>query len=307
MLSRAGVAHAGDDWLARLNQYRAMVKLAPVREENNLNLGESQHARYLVENYSAALREHRPLGVDMHIEDHSNPWYSYSGFVAGRASDVLLAEGTRAPSWAIDDWITAPFHRFPLLRPDLNSVGYGGFCQNGVCGAAINTQSGATTGNRRFIRRMINGEPITGDSEALGGGSGSHYAKPVEFPPDGSTVEVLSLSNEWPDPTKSCSGYKFPVGLPITIQFGWNLTPKITAGSLRENGKPIRACAFHADDYTNPDPIAEKVGRAGLKWAGAVVILPQEPLHADARYSIHAVVDDVAYDWAFFVRAPLSP
>jgi hypothetical protein len=78
-----------------------MAHLRPVAQNSALNPGEEAHARYLVKNYSAALREHRAPGVDMHIESRSNQWYSYEGFIAGRASDVLIATGAQPASWAI--------------------------------------------------------------------------------------------------------------------------------------------------------------------------------------------------------------
>ncbi len=177
-----------------------MANQHPVTQKVNLDPSEQAHARYLVKNYSAALREHRPLGVDMHIEDRSNQWYSYAGFVAGRASDVLIAIGTQPASWAIDIWIAAPFHRFALLNPHLSSVGYGSYCEDNVCAAAINVQSDATSPNLQFRRSIMSGQPLTGESQARSGGWGAHYGKPIAIPPDGSTVDLLSLDNEWPRP-----------------------------------------------------------------------------------------------------------
>jgi hypothetical protein len=169
----------------------------------------------------------------MHIEDRNNQWYLYPGFVAGRASDVLIATGTQPAAWAIDGWISAPFHRFPLLNPNLQRVGYGSFCEDGTCAAAINIASDALSGNLQFRRRIMSGEPITGDSEALGGGWGTHYPSPIIFPPDGS------------------------------------------------------------------DQVTQKIGRAGLKNSGAIIILPREPLRSATRYAVTAVVDDKTYRWSF--------
>jgi hypothetical protein len=127
---------------------------------------------------------------------------------------------------------------------------------------------------------------------------GAHYGKPIAFPPDGSTVDLLSLDNEWPDPSKGCH-FTPPMGLPITLQLGWYLTPRITGGSLSENGKPVQACAFDAMNYRNPDELTQKIGRAGLEYAGVIVIVPRKPLDAGARYVARAVVDNVTYEWTF--------
>ena len=235
----------------------------------------------------------------MHIEDRSNQWYSYAGYIAGRASDVMLDTGTQAPAWAIDGWIAAPFHRFPLLNLHLESVAYGSFCEGGVCAAAINTQSGALSEGQQLRRSIMSGAPITGESEARGGGWGTRYAKPIMFPPDGSTVDLLSLEGEWPDPAKSCPGYAQPVGLPITIQFSWYLTPRINGAALLENGHQVHICVFDATNYVNPDPTTEKLARAGLEDAGAIMIVPQKPLLPSAKYTVYAVVDEAKYAWSF--------
>ncbi len=47
------------------------------------------------------------------------------------------------PSWAIENWITGPFHRMWLLNPALHQVGYGQYCEKGICAAALNIHSGA--------------------------------------------------------------------------------------------------------------------------------------------------------------------
>ncbi len=98
----------------------------------------------------------------------------------------------------------------------------------------------------------MSGGPLTGESQALGGGWCKRYTKPIAFPPEGSTLDLLSLNNEWPDPSKGCH-FSQPTGLPLTLQFGWYITPRITGGALTENGKPVDACAFDAMSYGNPD------------------------------------------------------
>ncbi len=57
-------------WLAHLNAYRAMVKLAPVSDEPSLSEGELNHTRYLVENYAGPISHGVNTGVAMHTEEN---------------------------------------------------------------------------------------------------------------------------------------------------------------------------------------------------------------------------------------------
>ncbi len=52
-------------------------------------------------------------------------------------------------------------------------------------------------------------------------------------------------------------------------------------------------------NYRNPDELTQKIGRAGLEYAGAIVIVPRKPLDAGVRYMARAVVDNVTYEWTF--------
>jgi hypothetical protein len=90
-------------------------------------------------------------------------------------------------------------------------------------------------------RRISSGVPITGQSEALGGGWGTRSAVPVEFPANDSVMDFGMFSQgEWPDPLTSCRGYSYPVGIPITLQIGRFLSPRISSWSLKSKGESSR-------------------------------------------------------------------
>jgi hypothetical protein len=298
----SGRALGSGAWLSRLNQSRSTAKLGPVSEEEQLSQGCAAHARYLVENYSDSLHSKQRLGVDVHVEESGRPGYSYAGFVAGRSSDVLITSGTPLQTWAIDRWMSAPFHRFPLLDPSLQRVGYGDFCANRVCAAVINIRSGSTSPTLMIERRISSGIPITGESEALGGGWGSKLSAPVKFPPDSAIIDAGHFpGGEWPDPLTSCPGYSYPVGIPITLQTGRVLTPRLTSWSLTSNGTSFQACGVDSQSYRNPDQLTEKIGRNDLEDFGAVILVPRSPLKAGGRYDVTLRVDDVNYSWSFSV------
>jgi len=301
VLLRAGAtAAAGQDWLVRLNRYRATAGVKPVGVDEVLSQGDTAHAQYLVKNYAAVVAGKQAVSVDLHVEERSKPGFTYAGFVAGRASDIEMSAGPRSPAWAIDQWMIAPFHRFPLLNPDLDKVGYGDFCDHQVCAAALNLGSDSMSSALMLRRRISSGVPITGESEALGGGWGTAYSHPIKFPSEGATIDYLSfLSGEWPNPLSSCPGYSAPSGLPITIQFGRWMTPKVSSSSLRSGGKTLDACAFDASNYSNPDELTQKLGRRNLEAFGAVMLVPRAPLQAGTTYEVSMRVQDVDYKWSF--------
>lgn len=295
---------AAPDWLLRLNQYRAMEGLRQVTEDAVLSQGDAAHAQYVVKNYAGVIGGKQALSVDLHVEQRGQPGFTYSGFVAGRASDVVVSQRSHSPVWAVDGWMAAPFHRFPLLNPDLYRVGYGDFCDSQVCAAAMNLGSDSMSPTLMLRRRIASGIPITGESEALGGGWGTSYSAAIKFPPDGATVELMSLyDNEWPNPLSNCPGYALPTGVPITLQLGRWLTPKIRSWSLTSDSKSLEVCAFDSSNYANPDELTQKLGRGNLEAFGAVMLVPRAPLKPGTSYTVSMVVQDVNYKWSFSIAA----
>src|SRR5215471_19125693 len=121
-------------WLLPLNRYRAMVGLAPVTADARLSRGDFLHSHYLAVNYASQLPDVR-LGAEVHTEDPAKPGFTAEGAAAARASDVDWTWGRNSrpkPSWAIDNWMQAPFHRMQIINPYLLRVGYGADCQGVV-------------------------------------------------------------------------------------------------------------------------------------------------------------------------------
>jgi hypothetical protein len=276
----AGVAA----WLAPLNHYRAMTGLAPVAADTQLSRGDFLHSHYLAVNYAPRLPDLR-LGAEAHTEDPSKPGFSTEGAAAARASDVdwIWAPGTEPkPSWAIDNWMQAPFHRMQIINPYLNQVGYGTDCQGPVCFAALNT-----------------GTDVDPPAAVQ-----SPWPKPLVFPPDGSVVNSGTFSGEWPDPLSACRGYTSPAGLPITLELGNSIEPGFSDYSVERadaNGPPLEACAFDAKTYVNSDPAAQSAARAILSHFGAIIIVPRRPL-LPGRYVV-ALTAGKRYTWSFSIAA----
>ena len=128
-------------------------------------------------------------------------------------------------------------------------------------------------------------------------------AKPIMFPPDGSTLPLKSWEGEWPSPLTACPGYAPPSGLGITLQLGLTLAVRMTDFKVtREDGAPsaVEACGFDSTTYVNPDPGAQQRARSMLTGFGAVVIVPRDPLEP-GHYTVTVTADDRRYAWAFTI------
>lgn len=272
-------------WLDALNNYRAMAGLAAVRSKPEFSRGAALHSRYIARNYADQIRHQVNLGGAMHHEDPSKPGFTTEGAAAGMAGDVdemYDPDGTARVSWAIDDWMVGPFHRLSLLDPRLQSVGYGDYCDSGVCIATLNAR-----GDLRPVALVSKRSDAT-----------------VEYPPNGASVARAELTAEWPDPLTSCPGYASPAGLPISLQLGPRTTPIVTSSTLTLDADPlvpVEACTIDANSYRNSDSATQTVGRDLLREYGAVIIVPRQPLTA-GRYTVALAAGGRDYSWSFAVK-----
>jgi uncharacterized protein YkwD len=85
------------------------------------------------------------------------------------------------------------------------------------------------------------------------------------------------------------------------LQIGRLVDTKLSAHSLTQDGKPIEYCAFDAPSYRNGNATAQEYGRWNLRAAGAVAIVPREPLQPGSHYSVSITAHDNTYAWSFTV------
>ena len=275
---------ADDLWLKPLNRYRETAGLTPVTANSRFSRADYLHSRYIVKNFAKQIAAGINLGPAMHFEDPSKPWYTAEGAVAGRAGDIDEAwnpHGILAPSWALDNWMQSPFHRFPILNPRLHSVGYGYMCEAGVCIASLN----------------LNGDvdPITSPPAPL--------AKPIEYPPNGASIDLNSFDGEWPDPLTSCPGYSLPTGYPVSLQLGTLVNPGVAHYSLKRTAPTpgnLEACVFDGNTYNNPDSGTQAMMRNQLINFGAIVMMPRAPLEPGS-YLVSIDAGGHEYSWSFHV------
>ena len=194
------------------------------------------------------------------------------------APGAVMPWGSAA--WSVDGWIGIPFHRLSLISPYLERSGYGQYCEGSVCAAALDTLSD---------RRPMLEYPAP-------------FARPLEFPPPGSTIPIRTLDNEWPDPLTACSGYHRPAGYPITLAVGANVDARLGSYTLTldgAHGSAVEACGFDNSSYINPDPGAQQRGRDILRNFGAVVLIPRQPLARGGTYAVAMTVGGEPYKWSF--------
>lgn len=257
-------------WLAYVNYYRALAGLAPVYENTSWSDGGWLHSRYMVKNDYVS-----------HYEDPQKPWYTREGDQAARTSNLMASsDSSNSDHYAIDLWMQAPFHAVGILDPQLSSVGFGSF-------------------------REIDGGLQMGASLDIIRGLQASQAEmnfPIAWPGDGTTIPLSAYYTEYPDPLSSCPGYQAPSGLPVILQLGdGNITPSVTAYSIKVNGKSLEACIFDETNYQNPDPTARRLGRNILDARDAIVLVPRSPLSPGETYSISITANGQTYHWSFKV------
>ncbi len=258
-----------EGWFAYLNYYRAEADLPPVTENADWSDGCGLHSRYMVKNDY--------LG---HDEKPGNPWYTPEGETAGQNSNTMISSDRSTPDeYAIDLWMQGPFHAIGIIDPRLGSVGFGSYREEiGVW------RMGATLD---IIRGL-------GDLPA-------EVSYPVFWPGDGARMPLLSYTGgESPDPLKSCAGYVTPTGPPLILQLGQgNITPEVTATSLRRGTISLAHCVFDETSYTHPDDATQELGRNILGARDAIVVMPRQPLLAGETYSVSVTVNEETHAWAF--------
>ncbi len=273
-------------WLKQLNDFRAEENLAPVSSDEKLTAGDHQHAIYLLKNFATEIHD-GILGPEVHSEDSSNSWYTPEGDEAAHASDIAEQRGIpggKLPNpldWAIEGWMVAPFHRLPMLSPLLHDVGFGYECEDGMCVALLNVLSGVDSGHQP-----------------------APLEHPILFPPEGAAIpsRMRTLDTEWPNPLRSCDGYAFPAGLPVSVQLGPLVEAQLNSFSIaREDGTEIESCGFDAASYYNSDERERTSVVNNLRSHGAIIIVPRHPLDPGTRYQVLATVNGHDYKWSFTI------
>lgn len=265
-------------WLAEVNAMRALANLNPLSENTTWDLGDTNHAIYMVK-----------TGQVGHTEDPASPWYTLEGSLAAQNSNVMGTSDINATDiYAVDLWMKGPFHAIGILDPRLQQTGFGSYRGTGAgwvqMAAALD------------VIRGLGSVP-----------SGTIF--PILWPANGKTSPFASLGGgEYPDPITSCPGYTYPAGMAIYIQLQPGITPNVAAYSFKRGTTSLNTCEFDQTNYHNPDANAQNLGRQVLGARNAIVLIPQSPLTAGASYTVSVTTNGSTYSWSFSVsNSPRAP
>ncbi len=261
------------DWLRYLNGFRAAAGLPSLSEDSAWSAESGLHSRYMV------------LSGDVgHSEDPDSPFYTSVGNAAGDAGNIAIGNLSSAPfQWAINYWLSAPFHAVPMLDPQLAVTGFGEYRDPGGILAV-----GATLDVERGLGPLPDGVEY-----------------PILWPGNDSVTWVLRYSlPEFPAALSHCTGYSQATGAPIILQLGdGRLTPNVTATTILRDGEPLAHCQFDETNYTHPDAWTQRSARAILDQRDAVVLIPFAPLVPDATYAVRVDANGQTYTWSFRTAA----
>lgn len=202
--------------LEEVNKFRKMVGVSLVNEDEALNMAAQAHAEFIVKN----CQNYANSGRSPHQENPSwegftgvNPWdrakrFNYD-FKGGMSQVIAFVNN---PTLAVQGWMETLYHRLPLIDPTSVEIGYG----NAMTGGGTCTYSMYKKADVMNIGMV----PSAKDSI-------------VVYPPDKATNIKRSFDGaEWPQPPPPPLGY--PSGTIITVQFGKNITFKVTNHKLIE-------------------------------------------------------------------------
>jgi hypothetical protein len=305
---------------ARLNSYRAMAKLPPVVDDSVISAAAYDHARYLVKNGIAdgdVVLDKEQLRIKMppeaaRSEIKGMPFYTDEGAAAGMFAVIVTApQIDLSGAQFVDRLMTMPFSGLIPMVPQFAMVGLGAYCDPGQCAIVIPAHLGLEKSVRIALYDGPASDRFWNPGLGLIPAETGRLKSPVEFPPDGATVDLNSYpGNDYPDPLPSCPEYKAPTGAPIWIQLGEGYGPEgsleVSSHLVSRDGAEVETCLVTAASYSGRDAQETEIGKTGLKQIGAAILLPREPL-APGHYKVALKEAEKLYEWSFAVAAPASP
>ncbi len=301
---------------ARVNYYRAMAKLPPIVDDPAISTGALNHARYLVKNGIAGgdlvldkQDLHRQMPQDaVRFEVKGKPFYTDDGASSGRNATVVTAHSIDlSGADFVDRLMTMPFSGLIPMVPQFSVAGLGAYCDPGQCAIVIPYRFALEKSVRIALYDGPASDLTWNPRLGLIPAETGRLRIPVEFPPDGATVNLQSFAGaDFPDPLSSCPGYKAPTGSPISIQLGEGYGPdgslEVSSDFVTRDGVEIETCLITSQSYEGRTSEQTEFGKNGLARIGAAVIVPREPL-TPGRYRVALKEADKLYEWGFTVAA----
>lgn len=246
-------------WLTTVNYFREMAGLGPVSEDPTLSDGAYKHSCYMLQNDIA------------HDEIPGRPGYTPEGDAAGNNGNVAVSSVFGASARGhIELWMTGPFHAIGILRPNLQTVGFGK-CDSQ---STPKWRSGATLDVLRGL------------------GPTSPRSQAIVWPGNGTTTNLNKFIVETPDPRTFCGWGGESVGLPVIALMPEDVDGNVTATISGPSG-PLQTCAI---SELNTSGTAQQI----LDWDNAIVAMPRSPL-TPGTYSVTVTSQARTVSWSFTV------
>jgi hypothetical protein len=306
---------------ARLNSYRAMAKLPPVVDDNTMSAAAYNHARYLVKNGIGGdggdivlVKQQLQIQIPrdaIKTEIKGRRFYTDEGSAAAMNAVILTGPQIDLSGGEfVDRMMTMPFSGLIPMVPQFSLVGLGAYCDPGHCAIVIPGHYGLEKAVRLALYDGPSSDRLWNPGLGLVPAETGRLKTPVEFPPDGATVDLQSYrGGDFPDALPSCPGYTAPTGIPISIQlgegYGRDGSLDVSSDFVSRDGAEIETCLITAASYNGGDAQETKIGKTGLTLIGAAIILPRQPL-APGRYKVALKEAEKLYEWSFTVAAPAS-
>ena len=246
------------DWLTVVNYFRAMAGQPSVVDDPAMSFGAMNHSCYMLQN-----------GIS-HDEIPGRPGYTPEGDNAGNSGNVAVSSAFNETARShLELWMTGPFHAIGVLRPGLQSVGFGK-CDNQNTspwrsGATLNVISGLGTTPPR--------------------------SQPILFPGNGTTTSLNRFITESPNPVTMC-GWSGTAGLPIIAMMPEGFAGNPSASISGPSG-PIETCVLSANNTTST---AQQI----LAGDNAVIVMPRSPL-ANGAHTVLVTTSARSVSWSFTV------
>jgi Flp pilus assembly protein TadD len=213
--------------LDALNATRKLAHLNPVHLDDRISSGATAHAYWWLFNMSLPAVK----GLGIHREVPNTPGFTgitmrdrstKFGYPQASMAEDITHRGD--PAAAIKDWVDSVYHRFPLMIPTLDAVGFGEATGGGLPIDVL---------DMGYLNEV--GDPLS----------------QVAFPAEGQTaVPVAFVGNELPDPVPP--GGKYPTGYPVTLNFNPYVNVSVAVSEIRDaSGHPV-------DSYVLPATHAEE-------------------------------------------------
>lgn len=239
----------------QVNLYRKRVGMPAISTSTGLNKAAYGHARYVLETGEYGHYESKQSSsyyVGYAPKDRAGKFgYSNSSITENYYIGSLGAEGTRTylpVDNATDWWMSAIYHRFPIISPRTEHVGYGPYYKSGR-GAQV-LDFGTDYG--------LNG-PVT------------------RWPISGQAGVGTRLDGESPSPIAKFAGATFPTGYPVSMTW-YQYGKTLTYSSMRM----VRT----RDGLNIPGYKLSPANDQFHSWSTSLSFIPEKPLNYSTKYTV---------------------